>query len=80
MTSYKLFIRGISQEKDLVLRGNMDTCAFMKNTSEHMRHLMITNFQELYDHIKFLIERKSDLHTYLVTVTFVLISINCFYC
>lgn len=48
----------------------MDTCAFLKNTSEHMGHLMIKNFQEMYDHIKGLIERKSDLHMLWTYITF----------
>lgn len=39
----------------------MDTCAFLKNTTEHVEHLMLINFQELYDHIDDIIKRKSNI-------------------
>ncbi|XP_033232299.1 prominin-like protein isoform X3 [Drosophila pseudoobscura] len=43
--------RGLDNTKIAIEMGSVDTCNFLKDVSDHIRHLFVKNYQELETHL-----------------------------
>ncbi|KAL7739718.1 hypothetical protein ACLKA6_012697 [Drosophila palustris] len=49
--SHKQMIRNVGYTNERFQRGSEDICAFLKDVSRHLYHLLVTNLETLKDHI-----------------------------
>ncbi|XP_064539637.1 prominin-like protein isoform X1 [Drosophila montana] len=58
----KQISRGMRYAKERLMYSGEDTCAFLKDVSDHIDHLLVTNYQELKEHV---VEQATDAYKHL---------------